>query len=229
MSQAIIPPNMDLPMIKAAFTTRFPGSIDKKKTKVAGLFGISPEAVYVPEQRHTDMIHILDDDMSVVVADAVVTQRKGILIGVQVADCIPVLLYDESTPIIAAVHAGWRGTASQILKKTIVIMTESMGAEVSAISVAIGPGIRGCCYEVDADVAKAVSLATGDEYMMEKKGDKYMIDLADANRAQAVSCGVLPGNIWVSGECTHCNHDRFYSFRYAGRLAGRQGGFIMMW
>jgi len=220
---------MNFPGIRAAFTTKVSGSVARKKTAVAALFGISPEKVYIPEQKHTDRIHVLDDeDMTPVTADAVVTNRRGVLIGVQVADCIPVLMYDEPAGIIAAVHAGWRGTASQIVSKTVRKMS-GMGADPSRMAIAIGPGIRACCYEVGADVADAVSSVTPAADILRQKDGREFLDLAAANRAQAMASGVPEESIWVSGECTFCNHERFYSYRYSGQRAGRQGGFIVMW
>jgi len=126
------------------------------------------------------------------------------------------------------VHAGWRGTAAQILKKTIRIMVEHFRSSPDNIIIAVGPSIKGCCYEVGSDVNEAICTSTGAGEYSSRKDSKFFIDLASANMLQALSLGVRENNIWVSEECTFCNPDRFHSYRYHGNNAGRQGGFIGM-
>ena len=104
---------------------------------------------------------VLDSDLSPRIADAVITNNKGILLGVQVADCVPVLLYDVKRNVIGVVHAGWRGTAVSILKKTIETMRERFSSFPDDIKIAIGPSIRWCCYHVGYDVLESVEKATG--------------------------------------------------------------------
>jgi len=194
---------------------------------VAKLTSISKKNIYLPVQKHTNKIHVLDSDLKSVVADAVLTEKRGLLIGVQVADCVPILLYDRDKKVIGAVHAGWRGTAAQILKNTIKTMQERFFSSSEDMLIAIGPSIRQCCYEVGDDVKTAVEVATrfreGDYY---KKNGKWFIDLSSANKIQALSMGILQQNIWQSDECTFCNPDKFYSYRYTKNSLGRQGGFI---
>jgi YfiH family protein len=159
-------------------------------------------------------------------ADAVVTQRKGILLGVRVADCVPILLYDRLKSAVGAVHAGWRGTASQIVKKTVGMMVELFDSAPDDIVVAIGPSIRWQCYDVGIEVREAVCEATGEgKYCIWRNG-KCFIDLSSANRIQVLSSGIPADNIWSSVECTRCNPDSFYSYRYSGEYTGGQGGFI---
>jgi hypothetical protein len=228
MEFLIEPPNMHLPDIHAFFTTKFPGDRSDKKA-IARMLGIENSSIYLSIQEHTDRVHILEGDFAPVIADAVITVRKSLLIGVLVADCVPVLLYDKEKGVIGAVHAGWRGTAKQILKKTIMKMQKTFGSLSKDILIAIGPSIRQCSYEVDRDVMVEIRKATGRGDYCISKGGKYFIDLSSANKVQAISVGVPEENIWQSDECTFCNPDRFYSYRYSGNTAGRQGGFIGMW
>jgi YfiH family protein len=230
MEMLITPPNFISPHIRAFFTTRiFVNNHDHVSEALSQEFNISKDKVYLPVQRHTGRIQVLEKDIVAEVADAVITDRRNIFIGILIADCVPILLYDESKGIIGAVHAGWRGTAKQILKETIATMQAKFGCVPGDIRIAIGPSIRQCSYEVDEDVKASVQEATGEGNYYRKAGDKYYIDLSSANRIQALSMRVLPENIWQSGECTFCNPDRFYSYRYSKGSSGRQGGFIGMW
>jgi polyphenol oxidase len=194
--------------------------------KICAMLSIRKEKIYLPIQRHTDNVLILDSDNSPKIADAVVTKRKGIIIGVQVADCVPVLLCDEHKGVLGVVHAGWRGTAAKIVIKTIKIMMELFNSLPGDILMAQGPSIKGDCYYVDDEVKDAVLRATGDGDYYALKNGKYCVDLPAANMLQALSLGVPAKNIWSSTECTHCNPHAYHSYRYHKDHAGRQGGFI---
>jgi len=231
MELLILPPNIISPAsknIRAFFTTKIlaNGNITDS---VSEELDIHKDNIYMPVQKHTDKIHVLGSDSEKTVADAVITDRKEILIGVQVADCVPILLYDKNKKTIGAVHAGWRGTAKQILKGTIAAMMENFLCFAKDISIAIGPSIRQCCYEVGDEVQEEVCKVTGEGDYYRRKNGKYFIDIATANKIQALSMGIPEQNIWQSGECTFCNPERFHSYRYAKSHAGRQGGFIGMW
>ena len=187
---------------------------------------VKKEDIYLPVQKHTDKIILLESSREIKVADAVVTKETGVLIGVQVADCVPVLIYEKEKGIIAAVHAGWRGTAAGILKKTVVMIMERYVCGPKGFYIAVGPSIKGCSYAVDRDVNDAVIKATGEGDYYSKKGGKYFLDLSSANKCQALSLGIPESNIWVSDECTYCNPHKFYSYRYARGSTGRQAAFI---
>jgi len=210
--------------VKAFFTTRVLGA-DKKK--LSHLLSIEKRDIFFPIQKHTSTVFVLGAEIEPAVADAVITKRRGILIGVQVADCVPILLHDRRKSAVGAVHAGWRGTAEQIIKKTIRTMIESFFSSPEDISIALGPSIRWNCYVVDKDVKDGICSATGDgRYVKAHTRGKYCIDLASANIQQAVSMGILREHIWMSHDCTYCNPHAYYSYRYGGNARGRQGGFI---
>jgi hypothetical protein len=209
--------------VTAFFTGKNPGA----DTDIIGkIINIKNNQIFMPVQKHTDKIVLIESSFSPVIADAVITKEADILIGVQVADCVPILLYEKTKGIIGAVHAGWRGTAEAILKKTIKAVMERFLCSENNIYIALGPAIRWCCYHVDYDVMKAVSHATGPgDYSITKAG-KYCLDLPQANKHQALSMGIPERNIWLSEECTFCNPDKFYSYRYAHGTTGRQGAYI---
>ncbi len=215
----------DLP-VKAFFTGKEPGF---ERTKIAKLFDINDKNLFYPVQKHADEIAVLRTPPSgpPPVADAVITNLTGIAIGIQVADCVPILLYDKKAGVIGAVHAGWRGTAEGILKKTLLKMEGVFSSDIGDILIAIGPAIRVCSYEVGRDVLEKVISRTGEGDYHTGKNGKPRLDLPLANMAQAVSAGVPEEKIWVSRECTFCDADTFNSYRRDGRSAGRQGGFIM--
>lgn len=218
----IQPGNMTDSNVKAFFSTKATNNDLKEVLNTAGI----TSRVYLPVQKHTGRVKILENDFKPEVADAILTERKGVLIGVQVADCVPILLYDKGKSAVGAVHAGWRGTAAGILKNTIKTMQEKYKSSAENILIAIGPSIRECCYNVGSEVKDAVCEATGEGGYYHETDGKLFIDLSNANRIQALSSGVLEKNIWQSEECTFCNPEKFHSYRYAKDSAGRQGGFI---
>jgi hypothetical protein len=219
----IIPPLFDGLPVKAFFTTKAlgctPGDISLKCS-------VPVSHIYLPLQKHTDSVLVIDHDLQPAIADAVVTNRPGILIGVRVADCVPILLYDPVRKVAGAVHAGWRGTAAGILKKTVQVMTDRFKSEPSSVLMAVGPSIRGCCYEVDGEVAESVLAATGEGAYSVRNGEKYYLDLASANRCQALSAGLSAAHLWIADACTRCLPEEFYSYRFAPGMLGRQAGFI---
>ena len=229
MNRFITPPQFSFPDISAFFTTKTLGDNAKKIEVVSRELSIPADRIYLPTQKHTGDIHVLARDLRPSVADAVVTDKRGILIGVLVADCVPILLYDPGKRIIGAVHAGWRGTAARILKNALKVVQQEYDSVSDDVLVAIGPSIRMCSYEVGEEVKSAVVHATGEGDYYHRQGDKYVIDIAAANKRQALAMGVQEQNIWTSEACTFCNPDIFYSYRYSGVHAGRQGGFIIMW
>ncbi|MDA8242388.1 MAG: peptidoglycan editing factor PgeF [Nitrospiraceae bacterium] len=222
MNRLIIP-GIFRSRVTAFFTGKDPGA---DREGIGKVNGVLPEKIYLPIQKHTDKIIFLGSSREPVIGDAVITKEKGVLIGVQAADCVPVLIYEGEKGVIGAVHAGWRGTAAGILKKTIGAIVDRYSGDGRNVFVAIGPSIKGCCYAVDHEVVNAVVKGTRDGRFYSKKGAKYYLDLPSANREQALSLGVPEDNIWVSADCTFCNPERFYSYRYLKGAAGRQGGFI---
>lgn len=182
-------------------------------------------------QEHTDTVEIIDEkrigigvktpwDYGV---DACITTLKNVPLLCYSADCVPLLIYAQDIGAIAAVHAGWRGSESGISKKTVRKLTE-LGADVKKIYVAIGPCIGQCCYEVDGDVA----LKFDKKDYVQKPMDKYMLDLGKVNYDLIKECGVDEGNISLSGICTKCNNDLFFSHRGQNGKSGTLAGIICM-
>jgi purine-nucleoside/S-methyl-5'-thioadenosine phosphorylase / adenosine deaminase len=209
--------------VKAFFTDKRIGTDLRRVSEVAS---VKKEMIYMPVQRHTDRVIFIDSHLEQSIADAVITNSRDVMIGVHAADCVPILVYDRVRYVAGAVHAGWRGTAAGILKKTIRMMMDMFCASPADILIAIGPSIRWCCYAVGYEVHSAIQEVTGEGDYYREKGEVYFLDLSSVNRYQALAMGIRERHIWISGECTCCNPERFYSYRYAGGPTGRQGGFI---
>lgn len=219
----VVPPVFHGHHVKAFFTTK---ALSCDAGQLAKFLGVVPGKIYMPVQKHTDKVVVVDYDLDTKIGDAVITANRDIYIGIQVADCMPILLFDKKRHVAGAVHAGWRGTATSIVKKTIEAMSSRFFTVPSDIVMAIGPGIQRCCFEVGYEVIAAVTRASGDGDYYHARGEKYLLDLAAANRRQAVSAGVSPDQIWLSDECTFCLPGKYYSYRFEKGSTGRQCGVI---
>ncbi len=179
--------------------------------------GIAGQAIFL-RQVHGARVVVIDETISDgEAADGAVALRRSGVGGVptvRTADCVPILLADDGGKAVAAIHAGWRGTAAGIARRAIDVLGEA-GIEPASIQAALGPSIRGCCYEVGNEVVEAVgTIAT-------PCGDRFRIDLHLANRAQLQAAGLDPGRIHSAPWCTCCREDLFYSYRRDGASTGR--------
>ena len=152
---------------------------------------------------------------------ALITNLADVPLLLFYADCVPVLLADPETGTIGLAHAGWRGTAAQIVKKTVSAMTEAFGVRPENLLAAIGPSIGDCCYEVD-DVVKN-EMSEYESCFTAKCDGKYWLDLWHVNRQQLMEAGVTPSRISVAGVCTNHNPELFCSYRYENGRTGRMG------
>jgi YfiH family protein len=153
--------------------------------------------------------------------DAVMTNLQGVCIGVSTADCIPILLFDQQKQVVAAVHAGWRGTVQRIAKKAVEVMEATYGSSPSDLLAQIGPGIHLESFEVGDEVYQAFENAGFDMNSISKKYEKWHIDLPECNRLQLISAGVPETQISVSPVCTYMQSDTYFSARRLGIESGR--------
>jgi len=158
-------------------------------------------------------------------ADAVLTDRPGRLLGIQTADCVPILLVDEAGGWMAAVHAGWRGTALRIVDAVLDLL-EARGVVTSALTAVLGPSIGGSRYEVGPEVVAAMASAYVGTPVPEGAvrggtGDRSWLDAAAFNRAALAARGVRADRIHDVGLCTAGRPDLFPSYRRDGRGTGR--------
>ena len=213
------------------------------------LFQTAADAPELPlialRQFHSDVIYVFDDvPADSCRGDASITNRPGLLLAIQTADCVPILLVDPKKRAVAAIHAGWRGTVTRIAAKTVGKMQMHFGTKPGDLLAAIGPSIGGCCYEVGTEVATQFlsqfrdapnyfeEFRTGDEpnpiqwlnrmppgHQPPPKG--VLLDLRKANRSQLLATGLRPQNIHVSDLCTACRRDLLFSYRKEGAASGR--------
>ena len=176
---------------------------------------LSQEGMASLKQIHSASVLVATEREPVGEGDALLTATPGLRVSVRTADCYPILLADTKNRAVAAVHAGWRGTAGKIVVETLARMRAQFGTAPADIVAAIGPGIGLCCYQVGAEVGRLFGL--------EEAG---RIDLAAANRRQLLDTSVEKSAIDVLGGCTFCDSSRFYSFRRDKADRGRMISYI---
>jgi polyphenol oxidase len=199
-------------------------------------------------QIHSDLIfHVERRPEQTLAGDGLITDTPGLVLGVLTADCLPVILADRKRKAIGVFHAGWRGTVQRIVEKGIGKMRKHFGTKPSDLIAAIGPGVRGCCYEVGEEVRTkfAAQFAYAPSLFREvKESDpvrekypllfltgrapghselpvKIFLDLAEANHRQLLDAGVLPRNIDTNAPCTVCHPDLLFSHRAEKGVTGR--------
>jgi purine-nucleoside/S-methyl-5'-thioadenosine phosphorylase / adenosine deaminase len=204
-------------------------------------------------QVHSDIIHFVDSPTgSQLDGDGLITATPGLLLGIQTADCLPIILVDPKRQAVAVFHAGWRGTLKRIVEKGVGEMRHRFGSRPRDLKAAIGSGIHGCCYEVGAEVrekfdsqfAYAAKLfreveerdPVRDKYPMlfltarppghSVLPKKIFLDLVEANRQQLLAVGVPAKSIEASPLCTNCRNDLLFSYRAERGRTGRMMGVI---
>jgi len=173
------------------------------------------------KQVHSGSVVDMNDSSAAndaVEGDAAVTDIKGIMLGVQSADCVPILIADSSGAAVAAIHAGWRGTAAHIVEATVARIREKFSIDPKNLIASIGPHIGVCCYEVGDDVLEAIA----DSAVFERKSEwpKPHLNLAEANRLQLLNAGLADHKVEISSLCTRCRKDLFHSYRRDGKKTG---------
>ena len=130
------------------------------------------------------------------------------------ADCVPVLLADPVQKVVAVCHAGWKGTVAKIANKTLQVMQEYFGTKPVDCVCGIGPSIGPECYEVDHTVMESFRANfTAWEDLLKPCGDRWQLDLWQANNIQLIEGGVKAENITISRVCTKCSNELFFSYR----------------
>jgi polyphenol oxidase len=194
-------------------------------------------AVYLT-QVHSDKVFKLDHSnlpkrgQSLGEGDALITNLPNVPIVIMVADCLPILFYDQAHKAIGLAHAGWRGTVAQIAVKTLKAMMEAYGTNPADVKVVLGPAIGVCCYEVGPDVKEKFDAFTYAEEVLEQSGNaNWKLNIPEANARQLLEAGVPEDRLIRSNLCTVNRIDLFYSHRAeAGpdQPTGRFGAFMML-
>ena len=205
-------------------------------------------------QIHSDLIHRVDRvPQQPVAGDGLITDTPGLLLAVQIADCLPIIVADRKRRAVGVFHAGWRGTVKRVVEKGVGEMRKHFGSDPGDLVVAIGPGVQRCCYEVGEEVRtrfEAQFAYAGSLFREVKESDpvrekypllfltarapghsewpvKLFLDLVEANRRQLLDAGVMAKNIDAMAPCTACHTELLFSFRaekgVTGRLMGAAG------
>ena len=204
-------------------------------------------------QIHSDLIHRVDRvrvdriPEQPLAGDGLVADTPGLLLAVQTADCLPIIVADRKRQAVGVFHAGWRGTVKRIVEKGVGEMRKHFGSDPRDLVVAIGPGVRGCCYEVGEEVCtrfEAQFAYAGSLFREVKESDpvrekypllfltarapghsewpvKLFLDLVEANRRQLLDAGVMAKNIDAVAPCTACHTELLFSFRAEKGITGR--------
>ena len=229
-------------------------NVERNREAFLRSLGADPRAWHLVTQRqvHSDLVHYIATPDPHPTGDGLITDRPGLLLGVQTADCLPVLLVDIKRRAVAAVHAGWRGTLSRIVEKSAGEMRRQFGSLPADLRAAIGPGIHSCCYQVGQEVRDKFHsrFAYAAELFRQLRDsnpvrEKYpllfltarapghgpeetllYLDLVAANTRQLLEVGVPAQNISASPLCTSCRTDLLFSYRKEKGVVGRMLGVI---
>lgn len=203
---------------------------------------VSIERLFIPYQTHEDKIVDIDHDFLALSydeqisrlkgVDALITDQKNVCIGVTAADCVPILLFDLEKKVLAAIHAGWKGTVQYIGAKAAKQMIDQYGCEPKNILAGIAPSISPEVFEVGDEVGRAFEDAGFDLSPISfrnPKTNKLHIDLWAANKVQLLDVGILASNIDIAEMCTYSDANRFFSARRQTIHSGRMvtGGVII--
>ncbi len=208
---------------------------------VAASMGVTPGRVLRLRQVHGNVVVVVVMGAPVLEpsdGDALISNDPSVALAVRAADCAPILLADRETGAVAAVHAGWRGTAASVVTATVTTMHEVFGTSPGNIVAAIGPAIGTCCYEVGSELVDAFAAAGHQRHLIdrwfvspppargEQRRPSMRLDIAGANRDQLILAGVREADIHASGLCTASHLDVLTSFRAERENAGRLAGVI---
>ena len=209
--------------------------------RLGAAMGFSCENLVCTDQTHTVNLRVVTEEdrgkgfvcpKDYTDIDGLVTDVPGLVLAAFYADCVPLYLVDPVRRCIGLSHAGWRGTAGKIGKKTVELMREQYGSSPEDLVAAIGPSICQSCYEVSKDVIEKFQEAFDErfwpELFYEKDGGKYQLNLWRANELGFLEAGVRAERIAAAGVCTCCNPELLFSHRASRGRRGNLGAFLML-
>ncbi len=213
----------------------------KNRRILADEFGVDLGRFTFAHQCHSANVAIVNDacrgkgalemETALPNTDGMITNAKNLCLGIQVADCVPVLFYDPQQQVIAALHAGWKSTLRKIVTVAVTKMMQHYGCRAENILAALGPSNGPCCYEVGEDVVKEARIALGntkDIIKQAQKPGKYIFDQWAANIRQLKDAGLKEAHIECAKVCTQCNTSLFFSSRADEGYTGRFMAGIML-
>jgi YfiH family protein len=197
--------------------------------------GIDSTRVIIPGQVHGNEVRIVNSELGIMNSefkipkcDGLLTQESGLVLGVTVADCLAVCLYDPRKNVIGILHAGWRGIAKGIVREAMRKMNENYGTIPEDCEILLSPSIGSCCYEVKEDVYEPITESLGGTFALEKRNGKVFLDLSNAAKVQLEKEGVKNIHLQQNDlSCTSCLVEDYFSYRKEGKKTGRM--LAMIW
>lgn len=199
-------------------------AVDTNHDLICRALGIRRADIATAYQVHSANVAVVgpkDRGRVALQTDALVTNTPGVFLMLRFADCVPILFYDPVQRAVGLAHAGWKGTLGRAVQKTVEAMVEVYGSRPADLIACIGPSIGPCCYQIGGDVAELVNkVFPSQPQLLCRQGDgSCHFDLWEANRLQLAAMGVH--QVEVSGLCTACHNDEFFSHRADNGLTGR--------
>lgn len=202
--------------------------VDENRRRFFLALGEFKPKIYTQHQVHSDRILMLgpnelprysDKPGQEPEGDSIISPQSNIWLGIKTADCLPILIGDPVSKVMAAVHAGWRGTVARVAEKTVKLMVRQQKVDAKNIVAALGPSACGDCYEVGEDVASKIrrEFTDSSSYLRPAEEGKYKLDVPMANIRQLLAAGVHPANIHATTYCTIHQNQHFFSHRKEGK------------
>jgi len=208
-----------------------PERVARNRAAVLQALGLAGAAQVEAAQVHGAVVAVVgkaDDDRIIDGADGLVTAEPGVVLAIHAADCVPLLLADPRQRVVAAVHAGWRGTAAGIAVQAVTVMADRFDCRPVDLRVAIGPSIGPCHYEVDEPVmARLRGWRWWEQVVTPNARGRWQLDLREASRRQLVDAGVPVTQIETLDWCTFEHPELFYSYR-RDRTTGRMAALVAL-
>lgn len=200
-----------------------PDRVRRNRAHLAERLGFSPDRLATQQQVHGDTIRIVSGGYEPEESDGLIASEPAWLLAISVADCIPVLVYDDEKKIVAGAHSGWRGTEQKIVGKLVAKLREEFDSTPSRLHVYVGVSAGQCCYEVGAEVAERFDTRHSRPF----REGKFLFDNRGVVLRQLLDAGIPPRQIELDPRCTICDPN-FHSYRRDGSASGRMFGAIGM-
>lgn len=216
-----------------------PAAVRENFRRFCGALGLRAEDTVISAQEHHTVMYAAGEtdrgrgvtrERGYADVDGLMTDRPGVTLCTQYADCVPLFFADPVRRVVATSHSGWKGTALRMGAETVRRMGEVYGSRPEDIIAGVGPSIGPCCFEVDTPVYKtfAAMPESGADCFTNDGGGKYHLDLWKINRRILLAAGLEPEHITVTDLCTRCRPDVFWSHRALGKERGSLAAFIAL-
>jgi polyphenol oxidase len=196
-----------------------PAHVRENERRLGAFLGIDAESIVTTGQVHGTEIAVVTAPGRLDGYDALITNVRGLFVGILTADCYPILIHDRRTGACGAAHAGWQGAAGRIAEKTVNAMCDAFGTRPEDCLAWVGTGISGERYEIGGEVA-----ARFDKRYLKPSPSgegRQLLDLSAANRDQLIEAGIPSSQVQCSEFCSFRDADRFYSYRRDNGKTGR--------